>query len=86
MLGLALCVWLVAFATHIHTDADELSSQAPSSACSFCVSLPSGAAPPVHSSVPLPQFVATERVAHLVTTLVAPAVPSFYLSRGPPAR
>jgi hypothetical protein len=83
---MALCLWMVAFATHIHADGDELSQDAPSNACSFCLSLPSGAAPAAHSLVVLPQFIAIEVAAEIVTTLVAVDVPSSYLSRGPPAR
>jgi hypothetical protein len=86
VLSLALCLWMVAFATHIHTDNNELSQDAPSNACSFCLSLPSGATPPAYSLVALPQFIATEVVAETVTALVALDVPSSYLSRGPPAR
>ena len=86
VLSLALCVWLVAFATHIHADGNELSQDAPSNACSFCLSLPSGATPPAQSLVVLPQFIAIEVVAEIVTALVAVDVPSSYLSRGPPAR
>lgn len=86
MLGLALCMWLVTFASHIHTDGDEFSATDPSTACSFCLSLPSGATPPVHATIVLPQFIAIERVTDVVIELVAYDVPSFYLSRGPPVR
>jgi len=79
-------MWLVAFATHLHNDADELSSKAPSTACSYCLSLPSGATPPVHASFAVPRFIVTEFVEAVVKTLAARDVPSSYSSRGPPAR
>jgi hypothetical protein len=85
VLGLALCFWLVAFATHIHTGNDELPSNGPSSACSFCLSLPAGAppaAPAVSQLVP----VAAETVVAIAATWVAFDVPTFYLSQGPPAK
>lgn len=85
MLGLALCLWLVAFATHIHTG-DELPSNGPSNACSFCLSLPAGAPAPVAAVVSQLVLVATETVVDIDTAWVASDVPSFYFSQGPPAR
>jgi len=85
LLGLALCFWLIASATHVHGNADDFSSTSPSNACSFCLSLPSGATPPAYAAVALSAFISLERVADVVKALVTRAVPSFYLSRGPPA-
>ena len=85
LLGLVLCFWLVAFATHIHTDNDESSSSEPRSACSFCLSLPTGAPSPALAPDVQVVFVATDTLVQVVAALVALDVPSFYLSRGPPA-
>jgi hypothetical protein len=85
VLGLALCFWLVAFATHVHGSADDFPAPSPSNACSFCLSLPSGATPPAHVAIALTTFISLERIADIATALATRAVPSFYLSRGPPA-
>lgn len=85
VLGLALCLWMVAFATHIHSS-DELPSNGPSNACSFCLSLPVGAPSPTPAVISQLVLVATEVVVDSVTTWVALDVPSFYFSQGPPAR
>jgi hypothetical protein len=84
VLGLALCLWLVAFATHIHADGDELSNE-PSSACTFCLSLPGGAPAPSYAPASHLILVATTTVVEIAAVFVALDVPSFYLSRGPPA-
>lgn len=84
LLGLALCVWMLAFASHIH-GGDELPSNGPSTACSFCLSLPAGAPPPTQAVVSELVLVTTDQVAEPDTSWVAYDVPSFYLSQGPPA-
>jgi hypothetical protein len=85
VLGLVLCVWLVAFATHIHTG-DELPSKGPSNTCSFCLSLPAGAPAPTAAVLSQLVLVATETVVDVKTAWVAFDVPFFYFSQGPPAR
>lgn len=84
LLGLALCVWMFAFASHIH-GGDELPSNGPSSACSFCLTLPVGAPPPAQAVVSQLVLVAADAVLDLGVAWVAFDVPSFYLSQGPPA-
>jgi len=85
VLVLALCFWLVTFASHVHSS-DELPSTGASTACSFCLSLPAGAPPPTPAVISHLVLVATEAVVEVVTVWVAFDVPSFYLSQGPPAR
>lgn len=84
LLGLALCVWMFAFASHIH-GGDELPSNGPSTACSFCLSLPAGAPPPAQAVISQLVLVAADPVVDLGVVWVAFDVPSFYLSQGPPA-
>jgi hypothetical protein len=83
VLAIALCMWMLAYATHLHAGDDH--DQAKPS-CSFCLTLPTSAAPPsavpqVHTAVFQDCGVACDQV----TTVVARDLPSFYLSRGPPA-
>lgn len=85
VLGLALCFWLVAFAAHIHTGSDELPSNAPSTACSFCLSLPAGAPSPAPAVISQLVLIAAEAVVEVAAPWVAFDVPTFYLSQGPPA-
>jgi hypothetical protein len=85
MLSAALCLWMLALATHFHTgDYDDKSHQGTHELCAFCASVPStGAAPAVVAFVSAPQL-------RPVSSPVAPApsVPSptlsRYYSRGPP--
>lgn len=84
LLGLALCLWMFAFATHIH-GGDELPSNGPSTACSFCLSLPAGAPPPAPALISQLVLVAADPVIEIETSWVAFDVPTFYLSQGPPA-
>lgn len=84
LLGLALCLWLIAFATHFHSDKADSSSIEPSHACTFCLSLPSGAPAPAQVATPSVFFVATDTIIEVVAAFVAIDAPSFYLSRGPP--
>jgi hypothetical protein len=84
VLALALCGWMIGIASHIHSDADHLASDAPSTACSFCLSLPVGAPAPVAAAPAHAILVATDVVRTPVTALVSLDLPDFYLSRGPP--
>jgi hypothetical protein len=86
VLALALCVWMIGIASHIHSDADHLVSDAPSTACSFCLSLPVGAPAPVVAAPARAILIAADVVRAPVAALVSLDVPAFYLSRGPPAR
>lgn len=84
VLGLALCFWMMAFATHIHSG-DELPSNGPSTACSFCLSLPGGAPAPAQAAVSDLVLVAAEAIVTIDVPPVAFDLPTFYLSQGPPA-
>ena len=75
---------MVAFATHVHTG-DELPSNGPSTACSFCLSLPAGAPAPAQTVVSSLVQVTVEAVVDIDVPLVAFDLPTFYLSQGPPA-
>lgn len=77
-------MWMFAFATHIHSG-DELPSNGPSTACSFCLSLPAGAPPTAQAVLSQLVLVTAERVVEIGAVWVAFDVPSFYLSQGPPA-
>ncbi|MDY6947619.1 MAG: hypothetical protein SXG53_18075 [Pseudomonadota bacterium] len=85
LLGLALCFWMFAFATHVHAGSDELSSNAPSTVCSFCLSLPAGAPPPALAVISELVLITADPVVALEPAWVAFDVPTFYLSQGPPA-
>lgn len=80
VLGLALCVWLIALATHIHSDG-ELST----SACNVCLLLPTGAPAPDGGPAAQRILVPADTVANVATASVGSFVSAFYLSRGPPA-
>ncbi|MBM0106439.1 hypothetical protein JM946_17040 [Steroidobacter sp. S1-65] len=79
-----LCVWMVAFASHIHSG-DELPSNGPSTACSFCLSLPAGAPAPTPTALSRLVLVAIEAVVQIGVPQIAFDLPTFYLSQGPPA-
>ena len=82
---LALCVWLLAYATHVHT-ADDHDDAPKKPACSFCLLLPSGAAPaPTLPGIVVPVFHVSEIICNLTAAFGTADVPSFYLSRAPPA-
>lgn len=83
LLGLALCLWMVAFASHVHSG-DELPSNGPSTACSFCLSLPAGAPAPAQATISHLVLVAAEAIVTIDVPLVAFDLPTFYLSQGPP--
>jgi hypothetical protein len=85
LLTLALCVWLLAYATHVHADDEQGTSHARVAGCHVCFSLPTGAPTPVAdiAEPPIPRFSAA-MVDFRVPVPTHPA-PSSYLSRGPPA-
>jgi len=79
-------LWLVAFASHAHARDDVAAgSNGPSAACSFCLSLPAGAAPPVVVQLVAPVLLPGVVVVQPSVPLGSRDVPSFYLSRAPPA-
>ena len=83
VLAIALCVWILAYASHLHTG-DEHDQAKPS--CSFCLMLPASAAPPpvilqVPTLVSQACGVACDRIRAIVTR----DLPSSYLSRAPPS-
>ena len=85
VLATALCLWMLALASHFHGgDYPGEGTQETHALCAFCVSVPnSGAAPAVVAFVVAPQ-----QQGHFVTTNILPtfvAAPiSGYYSRGPP--
>ncbi len=85
LLALVVCLWLTAFSAHVHAQDDHDTSGSPSTACSFCVSLPAGAAPPVLPVLYAPQPIAEVAIVDQVAALRSQDIPSFYSSRGPPA-
>jgi hypothetical protein len=85
VLAAVLCFWLLAVASHVHADDDRRSGLHGSSACTFCLSLPSAApAPAIELTVAASVTAITPATAPL-PQIIAEA-PSAYLSQGPPAR
>lgn len=85
VLSAALCLWMLALATHFHaSDYDDESHQGTHALCAFCVSVPStGAAPAVVAFVPAPQMRPTSSPAARAPTVPSPTLSRYY-SRGPP--
>jgi hypothetical protein len=86
LLALTLGLWLVVFSAHAHAKDDHDSLGDRSTACSFCVSLPAGAAPPAMPVLHAPQLIAEVAIVDSVSAQQSQDVPSFYSSRGPPSR
>jgi len=84
-LAAALCLWMLALASHFHVgDYEDTGHQGTHAYCAFCVSVPnSGAAPVVIAFVAAPERHAFTVVARLLPAAVAPALSGYY-SRGPP--
>ncbi|MBM0105255.1 hypothetical protein JM946_10870 [Steroidobacter sp. S1-65] len=84
-LSAALCLWMLALATHFHSsDFDTDSHQATHELCAFCVSVPgTGAAPSVAAYLVTPQPQSFTAPVDIAPTTAAPA-PGAYYSRGPP--
>lgn len=85
LLGLALCVWLIASAVHTHVEDDEPTSSEPTTECIYCLALPAGAPAPAYTPTAQLIFTVSETVAEVSTVFVPADVWFFYLSRGPPA-
>jgi hypothetical protein len=87
VLSAALCVWLLAFATHLHaSDQDLQDDRSGVHFCGVCASISSGAAAPavvVFASTPNREQHSS--AAHEAQVPANPALAS-YRSRAPPAR
>jgi hypothetical protein len=85
VLSAALCLWMLALATHFHTsDFDDESHQGTHALCAFCVSVPStGAAPAVVAFIFAPQPQPISAPVTLAPTTASPSLARYY-SRGPP--
>lgn len=84
VLAAALCLWMLALASHFHSgDYGDDAHQA-HALCAFCVSVPnSGAAPALVSFSATPDRHLFLRTADIALTVLAPAISPYY-SRGPP--
>jgi hypothetical protein len=85
VLAAALCLWMLAVASHFHvSDYEDHAHKGTHALCAFCVSVPSsGAAPAVVAFVAAPQLHAFLPGAEIVSIVVAPAISRYYC-RGPP--
>jgi hypothetical protein len=81
----ALCLWMLAVASHLHiSDYEDDAHQGKHALCAFCVSVPnSGAAPEVVAFVAAPRLHTFLPTAEIVAPAIAPAISRYY-SRGPP--
>jgi hypothetical protein len=84
LLCVALCFWLLSFASHVHAHDDRGPHGKTPTNCTFCLSLPTGAPAPAVLAVTAAPSAAAVPAASLVES-VGSEVPSSYLSRGPPA-
>lgn len=85
LLAIALCLWLLAYASHVHRDDEGGASHSRITACSVCFSLPSGAPPAAIRIAAAPSLQIFQHVYRVRVVLVSSPAPSSYLSRGPPA-
>ena len=85
MLSAALCLWMLALATHFHTsDYEDDSHQGTHTLCAFCVSVPGTGVPPaVVAFVFAPQLRPITAPVILAAAVPAPTLSRYY-SRGPP--
>jgi hypothetical protein len=84
VLAAALCLWMLALASHFHIGDYDDAHQGSHALCAFCVSVPtSGAAPVVVAFVATPHLPTSLPTAEIVPTLIATAISRYY-SRGPP--
>lgn len=85
VLTAALCLWMLAVASHFHiSDYGDDAHPDTHALCAFCVSVPhSGAAPAVVAFIAAPRLQAFLPTADIVAPAVAPAISRYY-SRGPP--
>jgi hypothetical protein len=78
-----LCIWLFAFASHVHAHDDQGVHGKAKTACTFCLSLPTGApAPAILQVSAAPASIAP--ILSVPSEHDAGEVPSSYLIRGPP--
>jgi hypothetical protein len=84
LLCAALCFWLFAVASHVHANEDRGAHGKSTTACTFCLSLPSGAPAPALLKVTIASA-ATAVVLTLPHQRYDGETPSSYLIRGPPA-
>lgn len=85
VLAAALCLWMLALASHFHVgDYGDDAHQGTHALCAFCVSVPScGAAPVVVAFAAAPQLHTFLPAAEIASTVIDPAISRYY-SRGPP--
>jgi hypothetical protein len=85
VLSAALCLWMLALATHFHTsDYEDEAHQGTHALCAFCASVPStGAAPAVVAFIVAPQLRPISSPTALAPTAPSPTLSRYY-SRGPP--
>jgi len=83
-LVLVLCLWMVASAAHIHIGDAHGAPGKPSTACSTCVSLPTGATPPARHELPVQAQVVSATLVDRAAPSITFHAPSSYLSRAPP--
>jgi hypothetical protein len=81
----AVCLWMLAVASHFHIDGDGKDALSGAHTfCAVCASVPnSGAAPAVVTFVAAPQRQVFLPSADIIPTLRTPAFAPYY-SRGPP--
>lgn len=85
VLALAICLWLLSYASHLHErGADHGAANDPSTACSFCLSLPTGAAAPAAIVLVAPVLSSLGIVLLFICATGFARLPASYLSRGPP--
>jgi hypothetical protein len=85
LLTLAMCLWMIMSAAHIHAGDGHDAPGKTSAACAVCLSLPSGAAAPAQYTSPMPVWLAGWLLADRIVSPPVRNVSSFYLSRAPPA-
>lgn len=84
VLAAALCLWMLALASHFHAADYDDAHQGTHALCAFCVSVPSsGAAPVVVAFVAAPRLQVFVPPAEILPVIAAPAISRYY-SRGPP--
>jgi hypothetical protein len=84
VLTAALCLWMLAVASHLHISDYADAHQGTHALCAFCVSAPhAGAAPSVVGFAAAPRLQTFLPTAEMVAPVVATAISRYY-SRGPP--
>lgn len=87
VLATALCMWLLAMASHFHvTDYEDGDHKSTHTLCAFCMSVPHAGVAPAVSTFISPRHLETLVASNDVApTTLAPASTRYY-SRGPPLR